>query len=98
MLFLAQGTIAGAHQPAFFAAALPYSDAAQGSVGQAAVIGDKLEMSLWLPGRVVCPEPQVLVEIVGLDQLAGVHLPIRIPRRLEFTKSLHQFRAEHFGK
>ena len=37
----------------------------------------------------------MLVEAVGRDELAGVHLVPRIPERLELAEGLHQLRAVH---
>ena len=47
-------------------------------------------------GRVVAgAEAQVLVDAVRVDDLARVHLPVRIPDRLELAERLDQLRAEH---
>ncbi len=55
-------------------------------------------MVLGSQGAVGGAEAEVFVELVGLDQLAGIHLPFRIPGRLEVAEGLHQFGAEHFRK
>ncbi len=98
VLFFVGGAPARAHHAAFFAAALADSDAAQRGVREAAVIEQELEVRLGLPRRVVRAEAKVLVELVGLDHFAGIHLPVGIPRDLEFAEGLHQFGAEHFRK
>src|SRR5208282_3024384 len=97
MFFVACDSIARTHDSAFFAAAFAYSHAAQRGGGKAAMVVGKFEMRFWLPGIVACAQAQIFVESIGLDELAGIHLPIRIPKRLELTESLHEFWAEHFG-
>ena len=98
VFFVVRGAVAGAHQAAFFAAALAHAHAAQSGLGQAAVVGGELEIGFRFPGGVVSAEAKILVEFVRLDQLAGIHLPFGIPCRLEFAEGLNQFRAEHFWK
>ena len=34
----------------------------------------------------------------GVDDLAGVHLVVRVPDGLELAEGLHQLRPEHLGK
>src|SRR4029077_1521151 len=89
VFFVVRGAPAGTHHAAFFAAALTYADAAQSGVREAAMILRELEVSLRLPGGVVRAEAEVFVELVGIDQLAGVHLPVGIPGGLEFAEGLH---------
>src|ERR1700686_2727811 len=79
VLFFARDTIAWAHDSASVATALPDSHAAQSCGGKAALILRKLEMRLWLPGIVARAEAKIFVELVRLDQLARVHLPVGIP-------------------
>ena len=98
VFFFAGGAVAGAHHAAFFAAAFAHAHAAQSGLGKAAVVSEKLKVRLRLPGIVVGAQAQILVQLVGLDQLAGIHLPCRIPNRLELAEGLHQFRAKHFRK
>src|SRR5215469_3957874 len=85
----------GAHDATFLAAALPHAYAAQSSVTQAAVILRELEMRFRFPWGIVRAESKILVQLVGLNQLAGIHLPVRIPGVFEFAESLHQFWPEH---
>ena len=55
-------------------------------------------MRLGLPGIVARAEAQIFVETIRLDELARIHLPIGIPKRLELAESLHEFRPEHLRK
>ena len=54
-----------------------------------------LKFGLRLPGPVVRAEAQVLVGPVGIDHLARVHLPLRVPDGLELAERLHQLLAVH---
>src|SRR5580704_4868656 len=83
VFFFAGGAVAGAHHSAFVVAALAYAYAAEGSLGQAAVVGGELEIRFRFPGRVSGAEAEVFIEFVGLDPFAGIHLPFGIPGRLE---------------
>src|SRR5258708_33763054 len=96
MLFLVSGAIAGTHEAAFLAAAFADSDAAQRGLRQAAVVGGKLEVRSRLPRGVACAEAKIFVELIRLDQFAGIHLPCRVPDALEFVEGFHQLRAKHF--
>src|ERR1035438_2783922 len=98
VFFVVRGAVAGAHEAAFFAAALAHSDATQRGLGQAAVVCRELEVSFRLPRSVVGAQAEVFVELVRLDQLAGIHLPFGIPSGLELAKRLNEFRAKHFRK
>ncbi len=93
-----RGAVAGAHQATLFAAALAHAHAAQSGLGEAAMVGDEWEIGFRFPRRVGRAEAEVFVELVGLDQLAGIHLPFGIPGRLELAEGLEEFRAEHFLK
>jgi hypothetical protein len=79
-------------------AALADTDTAQGGMRKAAVIFGELEMRHRFPGTIVRAQSQVLIDPVRLDELAGIHLPIRVPDRLELTESLDQLRPEHLLK
>jgi hypothetical protein len=74
--------------------------AAQGGAGEAAVVvPPKIAETGLHPRRVVGdPQPEVLVGAVGVDHLAGVHLAVRVPDRLEFPERLHQLLAVHLGQ
>src|SRR5208283_4050270 len=78
-----------------FPAALSYADAAQSGVGKAAVVLGKLEMSLRFPGTIADTQPEIRVEWVGVDDLAGIHLPFRVPDALEFPECVHDLLAKH---
>ena len=96
VFFFARGAVAGAHHSAFIVAALAHAYAAQSGLGQAAVIGEKLEIRFRFPRSIVRAEAEVFVQLVRIDQLAGIHLPFRIPGRFEVAESLDEFGAEHF--
>ena len=98
VFFIVGGAPTGTHHAAFFAAALANTDAAQRSVREAAMILRELEMGLRLPRCVVRAQAEIFVELVGTDQLAGVHLPVGIPGGFKFAEGLDQFWAEHFRK
>src|SRR5271166_1756230 len=55
-----------------------------------------MEVRLWLPWFVVRAQTQILIQLVGLNDLAGIHFPLRIPERFELPESLHQLRTKHF--
>ena len=52
-------------------------------------------MGVRLPGVVVGPKPQVLIRKVGIHNLAGVHLPLRVPEGLELPEGIDQLVAVH---
>src|SRR5581483_105895 len=96
VLLFASGTKTGTHHATFILAAFANSNAAQGGTGQASMVFGKLKMGLRLPGPILRTEAQVFIQPVRLDDLAGIHLPIRIPNGLEFAKRLHQLGSKHF--
>src|SRR5581483_3538358 len=98
MLFLPGDPETRAHDSTFVTSALPDANAAQGGASQAAVVVHVLEVRLRLPRLVVEAKPQVFVEAVRLNHLAGIHLPLGVPQRLKLPERLHQFRTEHPGK
>ena len=53
-------------------------------------------MRLRLPRMVIGAQTQVLVDAIRINDLSRIHLPIRIPDRLELAESLDQFVAKHF--
>src|SRR5579864_4876449 len=92
---------AGTHGIAFgagrvFSAALSNANAAQRRMGKAAVILRILEMSRRVPWMIAGTEAQILVDAIWIDDLAGIHLPIRVPDGFEFAESFNQLWAEHF--
>ncbi|HEX6481648.1 MAG TPA: hypothetical protein VF043_22630, partial [Ktedonobacteraceae bacterium] len=87
--------VARAHRAAIHAAAFAHTNTAQCGCGEAALVVGKGEMRRRL-GRIVrSTEAQMLVEAVGIDHLARIHLTIRIPGGLKFAECLHEFGAEH---
>ncbi len=52
-------------------------------------------MRRWCPGVIVGAQPQVLGRVVGRYHLAGIHLPLRVPQRLELPERADQLLAEH---
>src|SRR5215813_7134958 len=97
MLLFARHAIAGAHDAALVAAALADAYAALGGLREISIISKELKCCFRVPRGVVRPLAQILVELVGLDQLAGIHSPLGIPCGLELAESLHQLGAEHLG-
>ena len=93
--FVARHHVAWAHRAAFVATAFADSDTSLGCAGEVSIVVGKLEIRFWLPGVVICSEPEILVGLVRIDDLAGVHLVVRIPDAFEVAKRLHQFVAEH---
>src|ERR1051326_5194301 len=94
---------AGAHGVAFsgfrvFPSALANAHATQRGMSKAAIVLRILEMSCRIPGMVVGAKTQVLVNAIGIDNLAGVHLPIGVPDRLELAEGLNEFFPEHLVK
>src|SRR5581483_10618757 len=79
---LAGHHVARAHRAAGFSPALADPDAAQGGVGEAAPVLVEGEVRLRLGRSVVGAEAQVLVDAVGIDHLARVHLASGSQRRL----------------
>ncbi len=98
VFFFMRGPVAGTHQAAFFAPALAHPHTAQSGLGKAAVVIEKLKVGFRFPGRIAGTESKIFVELVRLDQFARIHLPIRIPCRLELTESLDEFRSKHLRK
>jgi len=94
VFFFMRGAPAGAHDAAFFAAALADTDAAQRGMTQAAVVEGELKVRLGLPRCVVLAEAEISVELVGrlslrANQLARVHIAVGIPGGFEFAEGLH---------
>src|SRR4051794_24578467 len=90
----------GAHGVTFgrsriFSPAFANAHATQRGMCKAAVVLWILKMSRRVPGMVIGPEAQILVDTVRIDDLARIHLPVRVPDRFEFTKSLDEFLPEH---
>ena len=52
-------------------------------------------MRVYLRWVEVGAEPEVLRDAVCVDNLAGIHLPLGVPDRLEFAERLDELIAEH---
>lgn len=96
--FLARGHVAGAHGPALGAAALADADAAHGGARELPLVVGEAEARFRLRRVEAGPDAQVLVQAVGMDDLAGIHAVQRVPQRLELLEGAHQLRAKHFGQ
>src|SRR5271157_273548 len=55
-------------------------------------------MGLRFPGTIAGAKAQIGVERVCIDNLAGIHLPVRIPNALEFPERAHDLLAKHDGQ
>src|SRR6516165_10618799 len=84
---------AGAHRVVAWSAILTaaFSDAhtAQGGVREAPTILGKFEMRFGLPRRVAGAQAQVIIHAIRIDDLARVHLPLRVPDGLELAERLN---------
>ena len=89
MFFFASGAETRTHYSAFIVTALADSHASQRGVREAAMVFGKLEVGLRLPRFVLGAQSQIFIQLIRLDYLAGIHLPIRIPGGLELAKGLH---------
>src|SRR5262249_38293186 len=97
VLFFSRGHVAGTHSPAFFFAALAHAYAADRGLRKMPVRFWKSEIRLDRGRLVVCAQPQVFIEWIGINLFARIHLPVRVPDSLELTKSLHQLWAVHLA-
>src|SRR5207249_485368 len=87
--------VAGAHCLSANAAALADADAALDREGKAAIVLRKAEMGSGRSRPVARPQTEILVEPIGVDDLAGVHLSVGVPDRLELPKRTHELVAVH---
>jgi hypothetical protein len=77
-------------------AARTHTDTAQRRPREAAaVIAGKAKMRRERRRLIFGAKPQVLVDTIGVHELARIHLASGIPDRLELGEGLHQFRTEH---
>src|SRR5439155_5901765 len=95
VLLVARDHVARTHDAAGGVAALADPDAAQGRMLEAPVVVRVREMRPQLRRRVLRPEAEAVCDPAGVDDLAGIHLPVGIPDRLELAEGLDQFGAEH---
>src|SRR5581483_5335824 len=72
------------------AATLPYTDTAQSGASEAALIFRKFKVGRWFPGAIIRPQAEVFIYTIGINHLARIHLPVRVPNRCKFAKGLHQ--------
>ena len=95
VFFLARHHIAGTHGAGMQLTAPAHAHAAQGRVRKAALIVGEREMRAQPRGTVRGAEAQILVEAIGVHQLAGVHLPVGIPDGFELTEGPNELRPIH---
>ncbi len=92
------GHEAGAHGSGVLLAAGSDAYTAQGGGGEGATIFGEGEVGFGLPGLVVDAEAEVFVDLVGVDELVGVHPVGGIEEALEGAEGVHQLGAEHLGE
>src|SRR5262245_33203347 len=98
VLLLACDQVARAHRPRVVLPAFTDADAAEGRPGEAALVLRKLEVR-GEPGRVVGrTQAKVGVHRVWIDDLAWIHLAVRVPDRLELPERPDEVVAEHLGQ
>ena len=90
--------VARAHGAVLVLAALANAHAAARGLGEAGIVLREGEVRLWLERAVLGTQPQVLVDAVGPYHLARVHLPVRVPDRLELVESVDEILAVHEGQ
>ena len=95
VLLLERRHVARAHRAVVVLAALANADAAERRLRERSVVVRELEVRAGILGLVVGAETQVLRGRVRVDQLARVHLVVRVPDRLELAECPHQLGAEH---
>src|SRR5205823_460625 len=83
MLFLQRGPIAWAHRAFFMPAAFAHANTAHGGHIKTVFLIDELEVRLWLGRMEIGAVAQVLVNFIWIDHLSRIHLPLRVPKRLE---------------
>jgi hypothetical protein len=97
MALLERDLIAGTHHPGLVTT-LPHPEAAFRRRSEAATVGRVAKLCLHRPRAVARIHLQMRVERIRIDHLARVHLPVRVPDRLELTECLDELGAEHLGK
>src|SRR6185503_20589548 len=88
--------VARTHRAAVVAAALADADAPERREREAAAVALKREVRGRLRRPVTGAEAQVLIGTVRIDDLARIHLALRVPDCLELPERVHELRAEHF--
>src|SRR5690242_7933980 len=95
MHLLPRGHVARTHRAAFFVAAFPDAHASEGGAMETELVVGEAEVGGGF-GRVIAgTEPEILVDTIGVDDLAGIHAAIGIPDRLELAKGFDQFGTVH---
>ena len=95
MFLFARDHVARAHHAMVEAAALAHSHAPHdGALHPPLVLGE-LEVRRRRPLLEVGAEAEVLGRVVRRHHLAGIHLPLRVPQRLELAERADQVIAEH---
>ena len=90
---------ARAHGRGICLAAGAYAYAPQGRRGRASRrLPAKGKVCLRLPRFVVRAQAQVFMRLVRVDELARVHLAVRVPQAFELAEGLHEFGPEHLSQ
>src|SRR2546423_2970582 len=95
MFFLMSCAIAGTHGSFCHATALADPNTTQRNPREVPDVFGKLEVCFTMRGTIISSEAKVFHHVVGVDFLARIHFPIRVPNRLELTKGSDQFRSKH---
>src|SRR6185437_13230523 len=98
VFLLACHLIAGTHDLTALFAALADADAAKSRPRERSLVFRVMEVRGWLWRIVVRANAQILRGTVGVDFLAWIHLPFRIPNGFEFAEGLIQRLSEHLGQ
>src|ERR1700722_7343902 len=75
----------------------PTQRGGEGGGCEGTVIVGEGEVGFWFPGFVVGAEAKIFVNLVGVDELVGVHAVGGIEDALELPEGLHEVFAEHLG-
>src|SRR5699024_4960790 len=97
VFFLPGHHVTRAHCSSFVAAAVPDSYAAQCGPCETSfvVMVQKMKMGFRAGGRVVGSQSPVAELPVGVNDLPGVHFPIRVPYPFKFVEGFNQFFSKH---
>src|SRR5947209_4311657 len=95
VFFFARDHEARTHHAVVHAAAFADADAAQHRAFDAPFVVWKFEIGLRRPRAIVGAETKIFGWMIRSDDLAGVHLPLRIPQRFEFAECVHELFTEH---
>ena len=99
VLLQAGGAVTGTHDAAGGVAAGADTDAAVGGMGEGAVVFGEhevcFERGLLRCGGDVAEVFDGVVDADSVNELAGIHVVVRVPEDLELAEGVHQFRPEH---